>query len=113
MGIIKGITVTLYDKKEVGKDEFNAPVYEETPTEVENVLVTPESDTDIVSDIQLYGKRAEYELSIPKGDEHEWEDRKVEFFGQTFHTFGAGREYIEHLTPLSWNKKVKVEKYDG
>ncbi|MCD8200731.1 MAG: hypothetical protein LUD47_01480 [Clostridia bacterium] len=113
MGIIKGIAVTLYDKEEVGRDEFNAPVYEETPVTVENVLVTPEGDDDIVTDIQLYGKRAEYELSIPKGDTHEWQDRKVEFFGQTFHTFGAGREYIESLTPLSWNKKVKVEKIDG
>ncbi|MCD8207086.1 MAG: hypothetical protein LUD72_04020 [Bacteroidales bacterium] len=111
MGLIKGVPIILYEKNQTGVDEFNNPVFEETPVIVENVLITPEGDTDIVSDTQLHGKEAEYELSIPKGDTHEWADRKVEFFGQMWETYGFSREYIESLTPLSWNRKVKVRRY--
>lgn len=111
MGWIKGITVTLHEKTQSGTDAFNAPVYEETTTEVENVLVQPVSADDVVGDLQLYGKRAEYELSIPKGDAHVWEDREVEFFGETWRSFGPVREYIEANVPLSWNRKVRVERY--
>lgn len=111
MGLIKGITVTLYEKAQTGTDEFHAPVYTETAVEVENVLVQPVSADDVVDDLRLYGKRAEYELCIPKGDSHDWEDCRVVFFGQTWRTFGFVREYIEALVPLSWNRKVKVERY--
>ncbi|MCC8181529.1 MAG: hypothetical protein LIO45_00895 [Clostridiales bacterium] len=111
MGLIKGITVTLYEKTQTGTDEFHAPVYTETAVEVENVLVQPVSADDVVDDLRLYGKRAEYELCIPKGDSHSWEDCRVAFFGQTWRTFGFVREYIEALVPLSWNRKVKVERY--
>lgn len=94
-----------------GVDGFNNPVYTETPVEVENVLVTPVNTTEIVDNIQLNGKRQEYELCIPKGDNHIWEDRIVEFFGQKWRTFGIPLEYIEENLPLSWNKKVKVKRY--
>lgn len=111
MAMIKGITITLYEKTQVGVDGFNKPVYKETPVEVHNVLVTPVSTSDVIDAQQLYGKRAEYELSIPKGDAHEWEDRTVEFFGHKWKTFGFAREWIEDNVPLCWNKKIKVERY--
>ena len=38
-------------------------------------------------------------------------DRKVSFFGETFKTYGEPTQGIEHLIPLAWNKKVKVERY--
>ena len=79
MAAIQGITVILYDRVKTGTDAFNAPVYAESPTEVKNVLVCPVSTEDIITDFQLYGKRAEYELCIPKGDTHIWENRTVEF----------------------------------
>ena len=75
MAAIQGITVILYDRVKTGTDAFNAPVYAESPTEVKNVLVCPVSTEDIITDFQLYGKRAEYELCIPKGDTHIWENR--------------------------------------
>lgn len=64
MAAIQGITVILYDRVKTDTDAFNAPVYEESPTEVKNVLVCPVSTEDIITDFQLYGKRAEYELCI-------------------------------------------------
>ena len=56
-------------------------------------------------------KTIQYELSIPKGDTNNWVDTEVEFFGQKFMTVGYPEELIEEMVPLSWNKKVKVERY--
>lgn len=111
MAMIKGITVKLYEKTQVGTDDFNAPIYEKTATEVENVLVCPTSSTDIVDQMNLYGKKAVYTLGIPKGDDHNWENVMVEFFGHKWRTFGIPIEGIESLVPLGWNKKVTVERY--
>lgn len=110
--LIKGITVKLYQKIETGRDAFKAPIFTETPVDVENVLVYPAGDSDIVSDLQMWGKRAEYELSIPKGDTHNWEDARVDFFGKSWRTIGFPKEYIEDMVPLDWNRKVRVERYE-
>lgn len=111
MAAIRGIPVILYDRVQTGTDDFHAPVYSETPVTVENVLVCPVSTQDIITDFQLYGKRAEYELCIPKEDTHTWEDRVVDFFGQKWHTFGIPQQWQESQLPLAWNKRVKVERY--
>lgn len=108
--MIKGITVTLYGRVQSGTDPFNAPVYTETAEEVENVLVTPTASEEVVSEIQMYGKRSVYELCIPKGDEHDWENKKIQFFGQDFQSFGPVTQHIDANVPLRWNKKVKVER---
>lgn len=112
MSMIKGITVTLINKQEVGKDPFGQPIYEDVPIEVENVLVSPTSTDDIVNQLNIDGKKAVYTLAIPKGDENNWEDAEVLFFGQRWRTFGIPTEGIDHLIPLEWNKKVMVERYE-
>lgn len=111
MTLIKGITVTLFDRVETGKDGFNRPVYEEIPVKVENVLVSPASETDIVSQLNLTGKKAVYTLAIPKGDRHNWVDRNVQFFGKMWRTFGFPIKGIDENIPLDWNVKVTVERY--
>lgn len=114
-GRIHGITVTLFEKTQVGVDEFNRPVYNESPVEVENVLVgSPESDETIsvANRLNLTGKKIAYVLAIPKGDEHDWMDRKVSFFGEIFRTVGTPAQGIEDMIPLEWNRKVKVERYE-
>lgn len=107
-----GIDVTLYVKTQTGVDDFNAPVYAESPLTVHNVLVSPASSDDMAEALDIHGKRAVYTLGIPKGDAHEWEDRKVSFFGQDWHAFNFVTLRIEDLVPLSWNKKVQVERYE-
>ena len=109
--MIKGITIQLYEKTETGRDEFGAPIYQETPCSVDNVLVGEPSSEEITETLNLTGRRVVYVMGIPKGDQHEWENKKVSFFGQTFRTIGIPVEGIEELIPLSWNKKVKVERY--
>ena len=110
--MIKGITVTLINKVEVGRDIFDHPIYEEVETQVDNVLVSPTSTDDIVNTMNLTGKKAEYTLAIPKGDTNSWEDAEVLFFDKRWRTFGIPIEGIEHLIPLDWNKKVMVERYE-
>lgn len=112
MGRLRGISIILYTKNKVGEDEFGAPVYEELPEVVNDVLVGEPEGSDVTDTLNLTGKMLAYTLAIPKGDTHEWRDRKVEFFGRKFRTFGEPVEGIEWMIPLRWNKKVKVERYE-
>lgn len=112
MAWIKGITVTLYNQTVMGYDDFGAPIVTENAVPVNNVLVYPATNTDIITATDLYGKTCQYMLCIPKGDTHTWKDRKVSFFGQTFHTFGMGKRYIEENIPLDWNEQWMVESYE-
>lgn len=110
MEMITGITIQLATKTATGEvDGFNRAIHEKTWVNVQNVLVSPLSDTEVLDTLNLTGKKATYQLAIPKGDTHDWEDTEVKFFGQTFHTIGKPTKGIESNIPLSWNKKVKVE----
>lgn len=111
--MIRGITVTLYERTQTGTDPANRPTYTETPVEVENVLVAPLSDEEILQTLNLTGRRARYQLGVPKGDAHAWEGCRVSFFGETWRVIGHPTEGIETLLPLGWNKKVKVESITG
>ena len=112
MGRIRGISITLYERTETGRDEANEPVYTETPTFVSDVLVAPASESPVIDSDRLKGRTAVYTLGIPKGDTHEWEGRRVQFFGETWQVIGEPTEGIEHLIPLAWNKKVRVERIE-
>ena len=111
--MIKGITVRLITNVQIGSDPAGAPIYEEVPEDIENVLVAPASAQDVIDGTQLYGKKAVYTLGIPKTDDHVWEDQMVEFFDQRWHVFGIQQKGIDAMIPLSWNTKVMVERYDG
>ncbi len=108
---MRGITVTLYERTQTGKDAFNKPEYKETETEVENVLVSPvtQGGEEALDSVDLQGRKASYILGIPKGDTHTWEGCRVSFFGEIWQVIGKPTEGIDHLIPLSWNKKVLVD----
>lgn len=112
MGSIKGITVTLYEQTQAGTDAFNDPIYTETAINVDNVLVYPSTQTEILETVNLYGRKAVYTLGIPKGDTHNWENRRIDFFGQSWRSFGIPSQGIEDMIPLDWNMKVTVERYE-
>lgn len=113
MALIKGITVKVAVKTATGTvDGFNRAIYTSEFVDVDNVLVAPLSDTEILETLNLTGKRAVYQLGIPKGDTHDWENKVVEFFGQKFKTFGKPIQGIEANIPLRWNKQVYVEAYE-
>lgn len=109
---IKGIDIILYERYQTGKDNFNNPIYEYRTGEViHDVLVAPTTADDVINTQDLEGKKMVYTLAIPKGDTHNWEKCKVEFFGKTWVQFGYPTQGIEENIPLRWNKKVTVECY--
>lgn len=108
----EGITVILWGKTQTGTDPLGAPIYEEVPEEVEDVLVAPSSSQEILDSTNLYGKKAVYTLGIPKGDTHNWQDKKISFFGSDWKSFGIPLQGEEKLIPGKWNKKVTVERYE-
>lgn len=110
--LIKGIPVTLYEHTKTGEDAFHEPIYAETPVTVENVLITPVDSAASPTELQLSGRHLVYELCIPKADTHKWEGCAVEFFGKRWRVLNGVQQYITQLTPLDWDKKVRVERYE-
>lgn len=78
---------------------------------MENVLVYPASVLEILDMQNLTGKKAVYNLAIPKGDTHTWQDNRVEFFGTSWRVIGFPQMGIEENVPLDWNQKWMVERY--
>jgi hypothetical protein len=112
MAMIKGITVTLINNKEVGRDPFDNPIFEDVEIAVDNVLVSPTSSDDVIHTKDLTGRTAVYTLAIPKGDTNTWENQEVRFFNERWRVFGIPLQGIEEMIPLDWNKKVMVERYE-
>lgn len=110
MTLIHGIPVELASLSQVGVDPFGVPVMQETWETVQNVIVSPISGTEAAQIYELYGKDCTYQMCIPKGDTHEWEDTAVQFYGRRWRTVGPVLEYIDDLVPLAWNKKVTVRR---
>ena len=116
MGRFTGRSIILYDKVKAGMDDFNHPIYTETPITVENVLIGSPTPQEVVDTLNFTGKRAAYTLGIPKGDTHVWTDRRVElpadFPSGKYRTFGYPAIGQSELVPLQWGKNVMVEKYE-
>ena len=110
--MIHGITVTLINQVQSGVDAFNAPIYTETETEVDNVLVAPSSTDDVTESLNLWGKKAVYTIALPKGDTHVWKDQKVRFLRETWRVIGLPKQGIEANVPTQWHIKWMVERYE-
>lgn len=113
--LIRGRTVKLYEQTQTGTDDFNHPVYSETVVEVENVLIEPASNEAVTSEYDINGKHISYILHIPKGDAHTWANSVVELpdpWNTKVKTYGDCLIYDTDLTPLAWDKKIKVENYE-
>lgn len=93
--MIKGMDILLHEKD-------GAEV-------ISNVLVGEPTSAEM-TDLADNDSMITYLLAIPKGDTHDWIDSKVEFFGETFRTLGYPLQGIEANMPLSWHKKVRVER---
>lgn len=110
--MIHGMTITLWTKTQVGVDGFNNPVYTWASEDVDDVLVAQPDPNERTDELDLNGKSIAYVLGIPKGDEHDWKDQIVEFFGERFMTIGIPVMGIEENIPLRWHKKVKCVRYE-
>jgi len=108
---MKGMTIYLVNKTEVGRDDFDAPIYEEELEAVNDCLVGLPSTDDVTDTLALYGKKIEYTIGIPKGDSHNWTDAEIVMFGGRFRTIGYPQTGIQENIPLRWGQNVKVERY--
>jgi hypothetical protein len=108
---MKGTTVQLVVGTVTSYDPFGNPVETEQLVDVADVLVGQPSTDDITSSIQLYGKRIDYVLGIPKGDQNDWTDATVYIWGERFRTIGYPMTGEQENIPLRWGKNVKVERY--
>ncbi len=112
MSRIKGIEVILINQVEDGRDGFDHPVMTETRISVQDVLVSPLSVTEMADTLNLTGKKAVYQMAIPKGDTNTWKDQKVEFFGQVWQVIGYPKRGIEKNIPLKWHEIWQVAAYE-
>lgn len=110
--MIQGIDVVLHTRSVDSTDALGNPVYKTNDTTVHNVLVAPSTVDDLIDKSRLEGTKELYSMGIPKGDTNVWLENTVTFFGKTWHCY-AEKEGIEANIPLSWNKTVLVERYDG
>lgn len=108
---MKGITVQLAVKTVTGYDPFGAPIETEELVDVPDVIVGRPDTEDVTNTIQLYGKRIEYVLGIPKGDTHNWTDATIYIWGQKFRSIGYPETGIQDHIPLRWGQNVRVERY--
>lgn len=109
---IKGETVILHCKVQTDTDPFGRPIYTETSEDVPNVIIAPMSSNEQIAAYDLTGKKVVYQLGIPKGDTHDWQDNDVEFFGQRWHCLNVPVIGIEANVPLDWHKTIMVERYE-
>lgn len=108
---MKGTTVQLVVKTQIGTDSFGAPVYSEELLSVDDVLVGSPTTDDITNTLNLYGKKIEYVLGIPKGDTHNWIDTEVIIWGERYRTIGYPTTGEQENIPLRWGQNVRVERY--
>ena len=110
---MKGMTIQLAVKTATGAtDEFKRPIYTEELIDVADVLVGSPTTDQVVSTLELTGKKIAFVLGIPKGDTHKWTDTEVIIFGERFRTIGAPETGIQANIPLRWGQNVKVERYE-
>ena len=110
---MKGTTVQLVETTTTSYDPFGNPIVEEDPIDIPDVLVGQPTTDDITTSTEVYGKRLEYVLGIPKGDDHDWVNKKVYIWGEAYMTFGYPVTGEQANIPLRWGKNVKVERYGG
>jgi hypothetical protein len=108
---MKGTTIQLVVNTQSGTDPFGAPIYTEELVDVPDVLVGSPTTDDITDSLNLYGKKIEYMLGIPKGDTHNWTDAEVIIWGNRYRTFGYPITVEQANIPLRWGQNVRVERY--
>jgi len=108
---MKGTTIQLVVKTQSGTDPFGAPIYTEELVDVPDVLVGSPTTDDITDSLNLYGKKIEYMIGIPKGDTHNWVDTEVVIWGNRYRTFGYPITGEQANIPLRWGQNVRVERY--
>ena len=112
---MKGTTIYLYEETEIGVDPFGAPIIQETAVPVEDCLIGEPTTDDVDTSLALYSKQISFMIGIPKGDAHDWVDKKVSWTScgveYVCKTFGFPITGIEANVPTRWHMKMRCEMY--
>lgn len=109
---MKGTTIKLLVKTQTGTDPFGAPIYSTVWEDIPDVLVGTPTTDDIKTSVELYGKKIEYILGIPKGDTHNWIDADIIIWSQRYKSFGYPMTGEPENIPLRWGQNVRVTRFD-
>lgn len=112
---MRGETVVVKVKTEIGRDRYNSPEYEDRDIEVPNVLVAP-GDVDKASQPlnRPEGVDVQYTLYFPKTyDGPMLERQKICVRDKWLSVIGYPDRFDEVNCPTEWNMTVKVSDYDG
>lgn len=110
--MIKGETVYLIETNQTDVDPFGCPVVSESEVQVDDVLIGNPSTEAVINELNLSGKHMVFVLGIPKGDTHNWKDKKVKIRGEIYKSFSFPLTQTAENVPGKWNTQVKVEKYE-
>ena len=109
---LKGEPVVLVERIDTGEtDKFGTTIFEDVETTIENVLINSSTASEILDTTNLTGSKNLYTLAIPKADNHDWMNSRVKFWNKEWNAVSE-TQGNEDMTPLEWNKKVIVERYE-
>lgn len=104
------ITVKLYEKVEIGTDDFGVPTYSTFIEEIDHCLVAIGQHGQMTDNTNIQVALDTFTIAIPKGDTHDWRNSIVEFNlgGVDFRckTYGDYLLGYEDAMPLMWHKQI-------
>lgn len=111
---MKGESVVVTTRTEVGRDPGNAPIYETTTTTVHDVLVAPGPRADVTDSTRPEGVRIAWNLSFPKTFTSSLRGAEVSVRGEDpCPVVGDPKPYTPENTPTRWWMPVELEDVHG
>ena len=110
---MKGIDIQLVVNTVTGTDPFGNPITTEELETIHDCLVGQPSTDDLTSSIELYGKKIDYVVGIPKGDTHDFTNAELIIFDKRFKVIGFPQVGINENIPLRWGQNLKVQAYES
>lgn len=111
--MIRGETVSVEVRSEVGRDSMNASVYESRMEEVRDVVVAPGSSADIGGSTRPDGDSARLTLHFPKDFDRPMRGLRVDVRGEAYVVVGDPKPYTPENVPGRWWYPVEVVRCDG
>ena len=112
--MIRGESVVVERRQEVGRDPGNAPIYEWVAEPVNDVLVAPGPRNDMVESNRPDGVEVRFNLHFPKGYPATLRGARVRVRGgEPLAVIGDPQHYSVANTPGRWSMPVEVGRVDG
>lgn len=113
--MIRGRTVTVVTKVQSGTDRFNDPVFAETSSDVQNVVIQRGESSDLDA-TRPEGARVDFTLHFPKTYAGDLRGAEVILYGEfagRYKVVGEPYPYMVENTPTPWYMPVEVVAVHG